>query len=333
MRDLNILKYVAGTLWSITEDKWAEIVPVLMRHARGERLSAEDIQARLGASEPGPRTQGGGVAVVPIRGVIAHRADAMDESSGGTSTERISAMLRQVMADSSIGTVILDVDSPGGTVPGVQELAGEIFEMKGRGTKRIVAVANSLMASAAYWLASQADEIVSIPSGTIGSIGVFSAHSDISKALEKEGVKVTLISAGKYKVEGNPFEPLSEEGLAVRQASVDAAYALFVKDVARGRGVSVSDVRNGFGEGRALPAKDAKAAGLIDRIASMEDVLSKAVGRKASGMRAMVPVAGDDVKASFHAEDETLAETEARMVTPECGLVDDDDMERRLRTL
>jgi ClpP class serine protease len=101
--------------------------------------------------------------------------------------------------------------------------------------------------------------------------------------LEQEGVKVTLISAGKHKVEGNPFEPLSEEAMAFKQARVDEAYAQFVRDVARGRGVSVADVRGGYGEGRALTAKDAKAAGLIDRIATMEDTIGRLVGRTGTG--------------------------------------------------
>jgi len=121
-----------------------------------------------------------------------------------------------------------------------------------------------------------------------GSIGVFTAHEDLSKALAKEGIDVTLISAGKFKVENNPFEPLTDEGKAVLQARVDEAYAAFVKDVARGRGVSVADVRNGFGQGRALSAKDAKAAGLIDGIRTLDGTVSKFAG-KAAGPRAESP--------------------------------------------
>jgi signal peptide peptidase SppA len=156
-----------------------------------------------------------------------------------------------------------------------------------RGVKKQVAYVGALAASAGYWLAAQADEIISTPSGTAGSIGVYSAHQDMSKALEAEGIDVTLISAGKYKVEGSPFAPLSDEAKAFMQARVDEAYSQFLKDVARGRGVSVADVRNGYGEGRALSAKDAKAAGLIDTIATFDETLSGLTGRKqASGMRA-----------------------------------------------
>jgi signal peptide peptidase SppA len=286
MRDINILRHAMG-LWSITDDKWAELMPMFVRHAKGERLSAEDIQARIGDPQPAEASKRGAIAILPLRGVIAHRAGTLEESSGGTSTERFAAMFRQVAADPAIGTIVLDVDSPGGTIPGVQELAAEIFAM--RGTKRVVAVANSLMASAAYWIGAMADEIVGIPSAQIGSIGVFTAHADLSEALAKEGINVTLISAGKFKVEGNPYEPLSDEGRAFIQGRVDEAYSNFVKDVARGRGVTPAAVKAGYGQGRALSAKDAKEAGLIDRIATMDETLARLVGRQArtvSDMRA-----------------------------------------------
>lgn len=284
----HILSYVAATLWAIEPQKLHEILSILAFRASGQTFSAEEIAARVGTGRPSrPASQGGGVAIVPIHGVIAHRMGGMDDMSGGTSTERIGAMLRQASANPDVGSIVLDIDSPGGTVPGVQELASELFEMRGKGTKRIVAHVNSLAASAAYWIASQADEIVSMPSGSAGSIGVFSAHQDLSKALAKEGIDVTLISAGKFKVEGSPFAPLSDEAKAFMQARVDEAYKQFVADVARGRGAAVADVRKGYGEGRVLTAKDAMAAGLIDRIATMDGTVSGLVsGRTPVGMRA-----------------------------------------------
>jgi len=283
MRYERIARYVAETLWAITSEKMADLLSVLAYRASGQEFTPEEIKARIGdgGGNSGP-SQDGTVAVVPIRGVIAHRMGGMDESSGGTSTERIGAMLTQIAADPSIKTILYDIDSPGGTVPGVQELAAQMFAL--RGVKRQVAQVNSMAASAAYWLASQADEIVSIPSGVAGSIGVFAAHEDLSAALEKEGVKVSLISAGKYKVAGNPFEPLSEDERAVLQARVDTAYTQFVKDVARGRGVTPAAVRGGYGEGRVLDAKDAKAAGLIDRIATMDETIARLTTRGRASM-------------------------------------------------
>ena len=283
MKYSHILSYVARTPWAIAEDKMHEILSVLAFRASGGTFTPAEIEARIGGSSPAQARTQGAVAVIPIRGVIAHRMGSMDDTSGGTSTERIGAILKQVASDESVGTIVYDIDSPGGTVPGVQELAAQMFAL--RGVKRQVAQVNSLAASAAYWLASQADEIVSIPSGMAGSIGVFTVLEDLSAALEREGVKVDVIRAGKYKAEGNPFEPLSDEGRAHIQGQVDTAYAQFVKDVARGRGVTVADVKAGYGEGRALTAQAAKAAGLIDRIDTLDGTLAKLTGRRA-GMRA-----------------------------------------------
>jgi len=285
MKYTHIARYVAETPWAILPAKMTEILGVLAYRAAGYAFTPEEIRARLSADDSGDYeptvASSGAVAVIPIRGVIAHRMSSMEESSGGASTEGIAKMLRAAMADASISTILLDVDSPGGTVTGVAELASELFAMRGKG-KKIIAQVNGMAASAAYWLAAQADEIVSLPSGMAGSIGVFMAHEDLSKALQQQGINVTLISAGKYKTEGNPFEPLSDEAKAVKQAQVDAAYAQFVQDVARGRGVSASEVRTGYGEGRTLSAKDAKAAGLIDRIATMDETVGRLVGRKAA---------------------------------------------------
>jgi signal peptide peptidase SppA len=280
-----IVSYVASSLWAILPEKIDEIVSVLAFRAAGHVFSADEIQARIGgrrdgATTPAPR----GVAVIPIHGTIAHRGGGMDESSGGTSTERIGAMLNQVAGDERIGTIVYDVDSPGGTVTGVAELAAKMHALKGQ--KRQIAHVNGMAGSAAYWLASQADEIASIPSGVTGSIGVFMVHQSMAKALEQEGIDVSVISAGKYKVEGNPFQPLSDEARAHMEQRVQGAYRQFVQDVALGRGVAYDDVANGYGEGRALVAPDALKAGLIDRIGSLDETLARVTGRTAHSMRA-----------------------------------------------
>ncbi len=307
----HIISYVASTLWAIEPGKLQEILGILAFRASGEKWSNEEIAARIGSRGPSqPAQSGGGVAVVPIHGVIAHRIGGMDDASGGASTEKIGSMIRQAQANPDVGSIVLDIDSPGGTVPGVQELAAEVFGM--RGGKKIVAHVNSLAASAAYWIASQADEIVSTPSGSAGSIGVFSAHQDMSKALEAAGIDVTLISAGKFKVEGSPFAPLSAEAKAFMQGRVDEAYGQFVHDVARGRGASVKDVRSGYGEGRVLSSKDALSAGLIDRVATMDATLSGLVGTRI-GMRAEDVTGIQDAMAGLTASFDADADMRRRL--------------------
>src|SRR5207302_11309430 len=110
------------------------------------------------------------------------------------------------IADPNVSAVVLDTDCPGGSAAGTPELASKI--RAARGKKPIIAVANALMASAAYWIASAADEIVATPSADVGSVGGYQAHLDQSQALEKEGLKVTFIQEPALKTAGNPYEPL-----------------------------------------------------------------------------------------------------------------------------
>jgi ClpP class serine protease len=142
-----------------------------------------------------------------------------------------------------------------------------------------VAVANHLMASAAYWIGSAAEEVVVTPSGDVGSVGVFAMHEDWSGALEKEGINISLISAGKYKVEGNPYQPLGEEARAAIQASVDEVYDVFTNAVARNRGVNPAAVRTGFGEGRVVGAQEALKLGMVDRIDTLEGTINRLLGK------------------------------------------------------
>jgi signal peptide peptidase SppA len=200
----------------------------------------------------------------------------MVESSGGVSTESIAAKFRAAMADSTIGAVVLAFDTPGGSVAGVTELANEIY--RARGTKPIVSVADSLAASAGYWLAAAADEVVVSPSAEIGSVGVILAHSEVSEAMAKEGVRVTVISAGEHKAEHSPYAPLTEDAKAELQRRVDAAYSVFVGDLAKFRGVGVETVRNNFGGGRVYGGKEAVSRGMADRVATIDETIARLAG-------------------------------------------------------
>jgi len=264
----HILKVVGETPWAIRRSMLAVIIDILAFRAEGGRLTAEEIEERIGARRQAP-PQPSGVAVIPVHGVITPRASMFSEMSGATSIEGLRSMFRQAMGTKDVGAVVFDVDSPGGMTDQVPEMAAEI--RSARGKKPMIAVAHTLMASAAYWLASQADEVVASKSALVGSIGVFTAHEDRSGEGEQKGIKTELISAGKHKTDGNPFEPLSDDGRATMQRLVDEFYGMFVGDVAKGRGVSVDAVRNGFGEGRLLGSKDAVSEGLVDRVGSLED--------------------------------------------------------------
>lgn len=274
MKYPHIVAEVFRKPWAILPEKLQVIAELVALNAAGGKLTGEEVRERIGA---GPRPSSprapGSVALIPVYGVISHRMNLLSDFSGGTSVEKLTAQFRQAIADPNVKAIVMDIDSPGGAVDGVPELAEEI--LNARSQKKIVAVSNTMAASAAYWLACCASELVCTPSGSVGSIGVFAAHEDVSKAMEIEGVKVSLVSAGKYKTEGNPWEPLSDEGRAQLQSQVDAFYTMFVKAVAKGRKVSADDVRGGFGEGRMVMAAQAVKQGMADRVETLDDTLAR----------------------------------------------------------
>lgn len=242
---------------------WAVQLHILRAIRAGSLAAAPDVWAARGAS----RAEGE-VAVIPIMGVLTQRG-----SWYGMSLESIRASLRNRLADSGTRAIVLEFDSPGGEVFGIDELATEI--RNARGVKPIVAVANPLAASAAAWLAAQADELLVTPSGEVGSVGVYATHVDLSRALDQAGITVTLVSAGAGKTSGNTFEPLSEEARAETQADVDRYYSMFARAMAKGRGVTVDTVRSDW-KAKMYGAKDAVANGLATAVGTLEDAVRRA---------------------------------------------------------
>ena len=280
MRYERILSYVQGTPWAVMPETLGIMCDMLAFRANGGTLSKEDIRARLDAAEERQsvgRVLTGGVAVIPLVGVITPRADIFQEVSGFASLEKFRARFRSALKDDQVASILIAIDSPGGSVDLVPETAAEIFDA--RGQKPVTAIANTLAASAAFWIGASAKEFVATPSGEVGSIGVFGAHIDISQAEEMAGVKTTLIAAGKFKVEGNPFEPLTDDARAAIQARVDDFFGMFTRGVAKARGTTAAKVRDGFGEGRIVGAVDAKAEGMVDRVATLEETIARMQGR------------------------------------------------------
>jgi signal peptide peptidase SppA len=284
---------IAETPWAILPGKLSDIMEFIAFKAQGGELTAEEVRERLGAASTQRAQSSGDVAVLPILGTIAHRAGLLQEASGGTSVQSLTAQFRALVRDPSVSAIVFDVDSPGGAVAGIEEFATEVY--RARGTKPIVAVANTVMASAAYWIGTAADEVVATPSALVGSIGVIGAHEDLSASYEKLGVKVSLISAGKYKAENNPFEPLTDEGRAHLQSRVDESYTRFTRAVARHRSVPIDNVRNGYGEGRVLSSRDALEAGMVDRIATIDEVIRTIPRRRETADASAIAGLGADL--------------------------------------
>lgn len=275
---LSLIQAVSGRPWAIRGEIAAHVYGLLakegiagLRHLVELRAVAHDasIEARAGA---GSRSAGA-VAVIPIIGTVTQRGDYIN-SAATRSTDAIAAEVRAAVAEPSVDAITLEIDSGGGEVFGVPEAWQAIRDAQK--SKPVVASVNSVAGSAAYYLASAATEIMVTPGGIVGSIGVYMLHVDASKALEEMGEKWTFIHAGKYKVEGNPAEPLSADALGAFQGEVDRYYGMFVRDVAKGRSVPVETVRSGFGEGRMLGAQAAVAEKMADSVGPLNDAIRRA---------------------------------------------------------
>ena len=255
-----------------------------MREVGAARKAGLDEARGLAASAVGDR--GGAVGIIPIYGIIEQRMSPEMMKLGGTSTEEVSAALDVMAADPNIASIVLDVDSPGGGVFGVEELGDKIHQV-GK-SKPIHAVANSMAASAGYWIASQASRLSTTPGGQVGSVGVYTFHVDESKALEEDGLVVTVIQAGKYKTELLSHQPLSKEAKAWAQEQwVNDPYKKFVGAVARGRNTTPEFVLSDYGQGRLLSAEQALKAGAVDAVATFDAVVNGALASAATQARRM----------------------------------------------
>lgn len=181
-------------------------------------------------------------AIIPIHGILMKKPGEFDEMLGMTSYEQIEAQVKQELADSSIETILLDIDSPGGEVNGVFDLADFIYSARGK--KRIIAIANDDAYSAAYAIASSAEKIFLTRTSGVGSIGVIASHIDQSGFDEKCGIKYTTVFAGSRKNDLNPHEPITSESLESLQKEVDRLYEMFVQLIARNRGLSIEKIRS-----------------------------------------------------------------------------------------
>ncbi|MBB3256871.1 S49 family peptidase [Paraburkholderia sp. WP4_3_2] len=182
-----------------------------------------------------------GIAIIPISGTLVQKSGYMRPTCGMTGYDGIRANLSMALEDPAVRAIMLDIDSGGGEVAGCFDLVDAIFSARGK--KKIWAVLSESAYSAAYAIASACDQITVPRTGGTGSVGVICAHVDFSKALEKEGVTVTMIHYGARKADGNQYNPLSKEALARFQSDVDQMGELFVKTVARNRKLPVATVR------------------------------------------------------------------------------------------
>ncbi|MHC2666569.1 S49 family peptidase [Bradyrhizobium diazoefficiens] len=245
------------------------VVAIEVSTMLGGLSSIEAREQQLTAAAQTVSTQPSKIALIGVYGGLTPRG-----SWYGSSLSGIAASATRAADDADVAGIVADVDSPGGTVSGTAEAAAAFAYAASK--KPVVAVVNTLAASAAYWIASQASELVISPSGDVGSIGAMIMHQDISGWLEQVGMKMTLIRSEQspMKNEAHPFAPLSDEARTFLQGRANAAGGDFVKAVAAGRKVSQAKVKDEFGQGRVFGAKEAMARGMVDRVATLDSVIA-----------------------------------------------------------
>ena len=205
-----------------------------------------------------------GIAVIEVSGVLVHRGAWIGQSSGQTSYEGIAAQIAAAASDSSVRGIALELDSFGGEVAGVFDLADAI--RAARSAKPVWAFVAEHAFSAGYALASQADRIILPRTGAVGSIGVVVMHADLSGQLSDAGVTVTLIHSGAHKVDGNPYAPLPDPVRARIQSEIDSIRTLFAETVAAGRGRRLTAEAALATEAECYRGAEAVAAGLADEV-------------------------------------------------------------------
>jgi len=247
-------------VWAITEDALNSMVLSLQS---GNQGAVELVSAFTSVKERQRYNVQNGVAIVSVRGALIKEEDFWSILFGESTYEGLRKTIGDALADPSVKVIVLDVDSPGGTVDGALELSDFIHWAAQK--KPIYAYANGQMTSAALMISSSAKEIAAPRTAYVGSIGVISMHIDYSKADEKFGVKVTYLTAGKYKAMGNYAEPLSEEARSYIQERLDQTYSIFVDTMARGRELTSDEVLK-MADGKIFLAEPALALGMIDRI-------------------------------------------------------------------
>ena len=230
-------------------------------------LLAGGLTARAQQDGDAPYPIVDGIAVIEVSGVLVHRGSWIGQSSGQTSYEGIAAQIEAAARDPAIRGVALEIDSFGGEVAGVFDLADRIRAL--RADKPVWAFVAEHAFSAGYALASQAERILLPRTGAVGSIGVVVMHADLSGQLDQDGVRVTLIHAGAHKIDGNPYTPLPDAVRDDVQREIDVLRFLFAETVAAGRGARPSQAAALATEAQTYRGSDAIAAGLADEFTDL----------------------------------------------------------------
>jgi signal peptide peptidase SppA len=277
--------FAGNEAWALHEPAMAGLLGIVQspdvdeyQLASAVGMDVLDTAAAMGSGDSaGPQMVGtvmiGTVAVLPIFGVLTQRANWLTRAMGWTSTDTLERDFNAAVANSQVSAIVLLVDSPGGMAQGNEEVSQQIFDARGK--KPIFAFVRGMAASAAYYLASAASQMYASASSPVGSIGAVVTHVEYSKALENQGIGVNVVRSAPHKQLWNPYEKLAGDAKTTLQKFVSDFGNQFEQAVARHRGVSQADVKAKFGQGDIFLAAEAASRGLIDGVATWEQMLAK----------------------------------------------------------
>ena len=263
--------------WAIQPAKLNEMKRVYNAHFHGEKIDWKGMKAQFGmilGGEEEKYTVIDGVAVIPVQGPLTKGGSLLSFLFGGGSMRQIAENIKTALNDNQVNSIILDVDSPGGTVDGTEELAEMIYQS--RGIKPIKAYTDGNMMSGAYWIASAADEIfISGDTTMVGSVGVVGTHVDESEWEKKCGEVWTEITSGPYKRIVSYHKPLTEDGRAYMQSQIDYLARVFTETaLIRNRKLDEKKAAE-VSEARIYIGRQAIEAGLADGVSAIPDIISR----------------------------------------------------------
>lgn len=275
-----ILEALAGTTWLMPPDDLrriaasAELAVSVPEHV-GARRPSVPAQLADGAYQP-PKADDpmgvwryGSVAVLPVQGPMFHGNEAWMRWMGWCSYQDIAKAAHALAADPSVGSICVMFNSPGGTVAGITE-AADAFKAMSK-AKPTVAISRDMMTSGAAWLSCLCRQVVTTPTGLLGSVGAIGGYFDTSEAGKLEGIEARIYVTGRFKGAGFPYTKVTDEQLASKGRQLEDAFSLFVSDVAKGRRMSEDDVR--ALEAEVFSGRLGVKAGLADSVESFESVV------------------------------------------------------------
>jgi len=224
------------------------------------------MSALFSSDDIGSLTSGNGIALI-------HIDDAIAGTGGYVTPENILDQINQALDDPNVKSILLRIDSPGGTVAASQEISMAV--KRAAGQKPVVASIGDIGASGAYMVASQCTEIVAAPGSSVGSIGVIMQIPNVESLLETVGVEFTTLTTGEFKDTGSAYRSVTLTEATMLEGQMQAVYEQFIADVAEGRGMTEAEVRE-LATGWVWLGAEAQTIGLVDTLGNYDDAVGRA---------------------------------------------------------